>query len=104
MGMRVGQKKLLPFLASQVSEINKALPPGVTIVDFYDQAELVDNSVHTVVESLIEGEVLVLVILVLLRLTTSCQRRSFCCAASLSNTAHFVTRQANGASKKCWGT
>src|SRR4029079_3845791 len=33
---------------------------------FYDQAELVDNSVHTVVESLIEGELLVLVILVLL--------------------------------------
>ena len=36
------------------------------IVDFYDQAELVDNSVHTVVESLIEGEALVLIILVLL--------------------------------------
>ena len=38
----------------------------MSIVDFYDQAELVDNSVHTVVESLIEGELLVLVILVLL--------------------------------------
>ena len=31
---------------------------GVHIVDFYDQAELVDNSIHTVVESLIEGEAL----------------------------------------------
>jgi len=38
----------------------------VSIVDYYDQSELVDNSIHTVVESLIEGEGLVLLILVLL--------------------------------------
>src|SRR5436309_1745691 len=59
-------KQVIERIKEKVVEINKALPAGVTIVDFYDQAELVDNSVHTVVESLIEGEVLVLVILVLL--------------------------------------
>ncbi|HXT63222.1 MAG TPA: CusA/CzcA family heavy metal efflux RND transporter [Pyrinomonadaceae bacterium] len=59
-------KEVIDRIKEKVVEINKALPAGVQIVDFYDQAELVDNSVHTVVESLIEGEVLVLVILVLL--------------------------------------
>src|SRR5438128_4357955 len=59
-------KQVIERIKEKVVEINKALPPGVTMVDFYDQAELVDNSIHTVVEALIEGEVLVLVILVLL--------------------------------------
>src|SRR6476620_6903323 len=59
-------KQIIERIKQKVTEINKALPPGVHIVDFYDQAELVDNSVHTVVESLIEGEALVLIILVLL--------------------------------------
>ena len=59
-------KQVIDRVKEKVAEINKALPPGVTIVDFYDQAELVDNSVRTVVESLIEGELLVLIILVLL--------------------------------------
>src|SRR5436190_235013 len=59
-------KEVIDRIKQKVVEINKALPEGVTIVDFYDQAELVDNSVHTVVESLIEGELLVLVILILL--------------------------------------
>src|SRR5215813_388269 len=59
-------KQVIERIKEKVAEINKALPQGVTIVDFYDQAELVDNSVHTVVESLIEGELLVLLILILL--------------------------------------
>src|SRR5881227_1161688 len=59
-------KQVIERVKEKVAEINKSLPPGVSIVDYYDQAELVDNSVHTVVESLIEGELLVLVILILL--------------------------------------
>src|SRR6476619_2091804 len=59
-------KQVIERVKEKVAEINKALPPGVSIVDYYDQAELVDNSVHTVVELLIEGELLVLIILVLL--------------------------------------
>ncbi|HEY6122546.1 MAG TPA: CusA/CzcA family heavy metal efflux RND transporter, partial [Pyrinomonadaceae bacterium] len=59
-------KQVIERIKEKVAEINKALPEGVTIVDYYDQSELVDNSIHTVVKSLIEGEVLVLLILVLL--------------------------------------
>ncbi len=59
-------KQVIERIKEKVVEINKALPEGVTIVDYYDQSELVDNSIRTVVKSLIEGEVLVLLILVLL--------------------------------------
>ena len=59
-------KQVIERIKEKVAEINKALPEGVSIVDYYDQSELVDNSIHTVVESLIEGEALVLLILVVL--------------------------------------
>ena len=59
-------KEVIERIKEKVVEINKALPEGVSIVDYYDQSELVDNSIHTVVKSLIEGEVLVLIILLLL--------------------------------------
>jgi heavy metal efflux system protein len=59
-------EQVIARIKEKVVEINKALPEGVTIVDYYDQGELVDSSIHTVVESLIEGELLVLLILVLL--------------------------------------
>lgn len=59
-------EQVIKRIQAKVAEINKALPAGVSIVDYYDQGELVDSSIHTVVESLIEGELLVLLILVLL--------------------------------------
>jgi len=59
-------KEVIERVKEKVAEINKALPEGVSIVDYYDQSELVDNSIHTVVKSLVEGEVLVLLILFLL--------------------------------------
>ena len=59
-------KEVIERIKDKVAEINKSLPEGVSIVDYYDQSELVDNSIHTVVKSLIEGEVLVLIILLLL--------------------------------------
>jgi cobalt-zinc-cadmium resistance protein CzcA len=59
-------KQVIERIKAKVAEINKTLPEGVSIIDYYDQSELVDNSIHTVVESLIEGEALVLVILILL--------------------------------------
>src|SRR5439155_23127183 len=59
-------KEVRERIKEKVVEINKALPEGVSIVDYYDQSELVDNSIHTVVKSLIEGEVLVLLSLLLL--------------------------------------
>src|SRR6266852_4325515 len=59
-------KQVIERIKEKVVEINKVLPEGVSIVDYYDQSELVYNSIHNVVKSLIEGEVLVLLILVLL--------------------------------------
>lgn len=65
-GINENTKEVIERINAKVVEINKSLPEGVKIVDFYDQADLIDHSVHTVTESLIEGEILVLVILLLL--------------------------------------
>jgi cobalt-zinc-cadmium resistance protein CzcA len=59
-------EEVIKRIKAKVTEINKALPEGVSVVDYYDQGELVNSSIHTVVESLIEGEILVLLILVFL--------------------------------------
>jgi len=65
-GINENTKQVIERVQAKVDEINKTLPEGVKIVDYYDQSDLIDHSVHTVTESLIEGEVLVLVILLLL--------------------------------------
>jgi cobalt-zinc-cadmium resistance protein CzcA len=65
-GINENTKQVIERIDAKVAEINKSLPEGVKIVDFYDQSDLIDHSVHTVTESLIEGEVLVLIILLLL--------------------------------------
>ncbi len=65
-GINENTKEVIERIKEKVVEINKSLPEGVSVVDYYDQSELVDNSIHTVVKSLIEGEVLVLLILLLL--------------------------------------
>ena len=65
-GINENTKQVIERIAAKVAEINKSLPEGVKIVDYYDQSDLIDHSVRTVVKSLIEGEVLVLVILLLL--------------------------------------
>ena len=65
-GINENTKQVIGRVNAKVAEINKSLPEGVQIVDYYDQSDLIDHSVRTVTESLIEGEVLVLVILLLL--------------------------------------
>lgn len=59
-------KQVIERVEAKVVEINRSLPQGVQIIDYYDQSDLIDHSIHTVTESLIEGEVLVLIILLLL--------------------------------------
>src|SRR5437762_9174587 len=39
-------KQVIERVKEKVTETNKALPEGVSIVDFYDQAELLDNSIQ----------------------------------------------------------
>jgi cobalt-zinc-cadmium resistance protein CzcA len=65
-GVNENTKEVIDRVNAKVVEINKSLPAGVKIVDYYDQSDLIDHSIHTVVKSLIEGEVLVLIILLLL--------------------------------------
>jgi cobalt-zinc-cadmium resistance protein CzcA len=65
-GINENTKQVIERVSAKVAEINKTLPEGVQVVDYYDQSDLIDHSVRTVTESLIEGEVLVLIILLLL--------------------------------------
>ena len=48
-----------------LAEARALLPPGVTITSFYDQAEIVIGSQHSVIEALILGGALALVVLML---------------------------------------
>ncbi len=50
----------------KISQIEKTLPPGVTIDTFYDRTELVHRTISTVTKNLIEGGLLVITILLLL--------------------------------------
>lgn len=56
-------RSVINHVKDKVGEINKSLPAGVKVRSFYDQAELVEKSVGTVQEALIEGGILVILIL-----------------------------------------
>ncbi|AOA59457.1 efflux RND transporter permease subunit [Acinetobacter larvae] len=47
----------------KLSEIQKALPPGVVIETVYDRTDLVERAIATVQKNLVEGAILVIVIL-----------------------------------------
>lgn len=47
----------------EVVNINRSLPPGVRVVPFYDQADLVERAVTTVRDALLEGGVLIVAVL-----------------------------------------
>ncbi|MCD6200774.1 MAG: efflux RND transporter permease subunit [Bacteroidales bacterium] len=50
---------------AKMKEINKALPEGVRIVPYYQQKELVEAAVNTVLHALMQGIILVSIILIL---------------------------------------
>ncbi|MEE9304505.1 MAG: CusA/CzcA family heavy metal efflux RND transporter [Thiotrichaceae bacterium] len=52
-------------IKERLPAIQMALPNGVTIEPFYDQSELVDKAVGTVVKALLEAFVLILIVLML---------------------------------------
>lgn len=58
-------EQVIEAVKAKVAEINRALPSGVQVVPFYDQADLIDRAVSTVREALLEGIVLIVVILFL---------------------------------------
>ncbi|MDY7091617.1 MAG: CusA/CzcA family heavy metal efflux RND transporter [Acidobacteriota bacterium] len=50
----------------KITQVEKTLPPGVTIDTFYDRTELVRRTIKTVAKNLTEGGLLVIVVLLLL--------------------------------------
>jgi len=57
--------QVIERLYEKVDEVKKSLPPGVTLVPYYEQAELVQNATWTVKKSLLIGGLLVVVTLFL---------------------------------------
>ena len=55
--------KVVAAVKQRLAELAPQLPPGVTVVPFYDRSELVGRAVHTVSKALIEAIVLVVVLL-----------------------------------------
>ncbi|HEX2869145.1 MAG TPA: CusA/CzcA family heavy metal efflux RND transporter [Ignavibacteriales bacterium] len=61
-------KEVVKRVEDKIKEINESnvLPDGIKIVPYYDRADIVNASVHTVTKALIEGSILVLIVLYLL--------------------------------------
>ena len=55
--------QVIERLYGKVAEVKKALPEGVTLIPYYEQAELVQNATWTVKKSLLIGSILVVVTL-----------------------------------------
>ncbi len=58
-------KATIEGIESRLAAIQTALPDGVTLEPFYDQASLVDQAVKTVAKALIEAFILIVVVLML---------------------------------------
>jgi len=58
-------KATIDAIEARLPAIRQALPEGVTIEPFYDQADLVEQAVHTVSKALIEAFILIVVVLLL---------------------------------------
>ncbi len=58
-------KATIDAIRERLPAIQQALPDGVTLEPFYDQADLVERAVHTVTKALIEAFVLIVVVLLM---------------------------------------
>jgi len=58
-------KATIDGIKARLPSIQKALPPGVKLVPFYDQSDLVSKAVNTVTKALMEAFVLIIIILAL---------------------------------------
>lgn len=66
LGLRgANAQKLVRDVKARLSELQASLPPGVSIVPFYDRGHLVERAVSTVTKALAEAIALVLVLLLL---------------------------------------
>lgn len=53
-------------VGDEIEKIKKSLPPGVTVDNYYNRTELVQKTIRTVSQNLIEGGILVIAVLLLL--------------------------------------
>ncbi len=56
-------RDVIQKIKAKVEQVNRSLPGGVTIRSFYDQTELVNNTIRTVETNLLEGGILVIAVL-----------------------------------------
>jgi cobalt-zinc-cadmium resistance protein CzcA len=56
-------REVVQRVRARVAEINRSLPPGVQVLAYYDQTDLVDGTLKTVRTNLLEGGLLVIAIL-----------------------------------------
>ncbi|MGH8492196.1 MAG: efflux RND transporter permease subunit [Moraxellaceae bacterium] len=63
--MGANTKSTIDGIKERLPAIQKALPPGVKLVPFYDQSDLVSKAVHTVTKALMEAFVLIVLVLAL---------------------------------------
>jgi cobalt-zinc-cadmium resistance protein CzcA len=56
-------KRVIESIKTKIASLH--LPPGVRLVPFYDQSDVIDGTIHTVERNLFEGFILVTVILLL---------------------------------------
>jgi len=63
--MGANTKTTIDGVNARIERINQALPKGVRFEAFYDQAELIDQAVNTVVKALIEAFIFIIIVLVM---------------------------------------
>lgn len=63
--MRRGENptEVLESLKEKLEEVKESLPPGIHLYTLYDRSELVENTLHTVSHTLLEGVTIVVIVL-----------------------------------------
>jgi len=66
--MLIGQngRKVVNDVKAEIAELQKSMPPGVTIEPLYDRTHLIGQTLSTVVHNLVEGGALVILVLLVL--------------------------------------
>jgi cobalt-zinc-cadmium resistance protein CzcA len=66
--MLIGEnsRRVVDDVKKRIAELQKSLPPGVTIEPLYDRKHLIDQTLSTVLHNLLEGGVLVIAVLLAL--------------------------------------
>jgi heavy metal efflux system protein len=66
--MLIGEnsRRVVARVKEEIAQLQKSLPPGVSIEPLYDRTHLIEQTLHTVLKNLLEGGALVIVVLLLM--------------------------------------